>query len=56
MKKHMAPFSELAFRMTLIDLLLHVILSHDQFLFEGTENVSSDYKGVVDILDLGDVG
>jgi hypothetical protein len=35
MKKHMIPFNKMVFGMTLISLLLHAIMIHDQILFEG---------------------
>jgi hypothetical protein len=34
-KKHLIPFCKLTFRAILIFLLLHVILCHEQILFEG---------------------
>jgi hypothetical protein len=36
LKKHLVPFNKLTFGATLIYLLLHAIMSHDQILFEGT--------------------
>jgi succinate dehydrogenase hydrophobic anchor subunit len=38
LKKHSIPFCKLVFKVTLICLLLHAIMGHDQILFEGTKN------------------
>jgi hypothetical protein len=35
-KKHLVSFCKLTFRAMLICMFLHVILGHDQILFEGT--------------------
>jgi hypothetical protein len=51
-QKHLIPFCKLTFRATLICLLLHAILCHDQVLFKGTRNILSNYKCLVNCLDL----
>jgi hypothetical protein len=51
-KKHMVSFNKLIFRVTLIFLLLHAILGHDQILIEGMENTLLNYKHLVNLLDL----
>jgi hypothetical protein len=56
MKKHLIPFIKMVFRMTLINLLVHAILSDDQIIFEGTKNASLACKGYVYLLDLEDIG
>ena len=53
-EKHLIPFSKLTFRTTLVYLLIHVILSHGQILFESTENVHADAKIAVNFLNFGD--
>jgi hypothetical protein len=53
-EKHLIPFRKLTFRMTLIFLLLDVILSHYQIVFEITENDHAYGKIVVNLLNLGD--
>jgi hypothetical protein len=53
-KKHLIPFYKLMFRVPLICLLVHAILGHEQILFEGMKNIFSNYKRLVNRLDLRD--
>jgi hypothetical protein len=50
----MVPFKKLTFRMTLIVLLLHAVLSHEIFFFESTYNGHVDCKIEVNLLNLRD--
>ena len=52
LQKHLIPFYKLTFGATLICLLLHSILGHDQVLFKVMKNILSDYKCLVNRLDL----
>ena len=47
---------KLTIKMTLIFLLLHAVLSHDQILFDIMENGHVNYKIVVNLLNLWDNG
>jgi hypothetical protein len=54
-KEHLIPFFKMAFRVVLINMLIHPILSHDQIIFESVEiNVSSISDGFVNIMYLRD--
>jgi hypothetical protein len=55
-KKHLISFNKLTFRATLIFLLLHAILGHDQILFEGMENILSNCKCLVNRLTFETLG
>jgi hypothetical protein len=50
MEKHLVPFNELMFKKTLICMLLHVVLIHEQILFESTKNGHADCKIVLNLL------
>jgi hypothetical protein len=54
MEKHLVPFNKLTFRTTLICMLLHVVLVHDQIFIESIENVHAECNIVVNLLNLGD--
>ena len=51
-EKHLVPFNKLTFRTALIYLFLHAVLSHDQILFESTENGHGDCKIAVNLMNL----
>jgi ABC-type siderophore export system fused ATPase/permease subunit len=53
-KKYLVSFKKLMFKVTMIYMVLHAILDHDQILFKGTKNRLLSYKHLAHHLDLRD--